>query len=59
MAVMAYHIDFQSLGFDYLKMRLTGEDLIPSQVPLRDGLNDNAAELVGNFGIQEKACGAG
>ncbi|OHE62709.1 MAG: hypothetical protein A2Z99_20740 [Treponema sp. GWB1_62_6] len=43
---MAYHIDFQSLGFDYLKMRLTGEDLIPSQVPLRDGLNDNAAALM-------------
>jgi hypothetical protein len=35
-----YHLDFDSLGLDFLEKRLAGEDLIPSQMVLREGLAD-------------------
>jgi hypothetical protein len=35
---MSYHPDFASLGLEEIARRFSGADLIPSQVPLRDGL---------------------
>lgn len=42
---MSYYLDFTVLGLDFLRTRLLGEDLIPSQLPLREGLTEKLRTL--------------
>jgi hypothetical protein len=42
---MSYHLDFNTLGLDFLEHRLATEDLIPSHLPLREGLADRLSRL--------------
>lgn len=51
---MPYHIDDQSADLSSLQARLEDTDLIPSQLPLRDGLNKKMAVLRG-AGIESVA----
>jgi hypothetical protein len=48
---MPYHLDFKALRLDYLQKRLLEEDLIPSLLPLREGLADKLARL-GAAGVE-------
>jgi len=47
---MSYYLDFGKLNLDFLKKRLLTEDLIPSQLPLREGLIEKLKALH-QFGI--------
>jgi len=42
---MPYYIDFDTLDLGYLKKRLLEEDLIPSQLPLRDNIDNHCHAL--------------
>lgn len=42
---MAYHIDDESVTLDDLRRRIEGTDLIPSRVPLLDGIQETMSAL--------------
>lgn len=48
---MPYYLDFTKLKLDFLEKRLSEEDLIPSQLPLREGLTEKL-ELLDSVGIR-------
>lgn len=51
---MGYHLDEHAIDLDALQERLKGTDLIPSQVPLLDGLTENTRSI-GKAGIASLA----
>lgn len=42
---MPYYLDFSALDLNYLATRLSEEDLIPSQLPLREDLPEKLASF--------------
>jgi len=56
---VSYHPDFSKLGLDWLAKRLNEEDLIPSQLFLREGLQKKLDALrkagLGNLAVLEAA----
>ncbi|MEA4859608.1 MAG: hypothetical protein VB127_03925 [Sphaerochaeta sp.] len=42
---MAYELDFSTLTLEFLKKRLSEEDLIPSQIPLTRDLDEHISSL--------------
>jgi hypothetical protein len=49
---MPYYLDFSTQTLDFLEKRLLEEDLIPSHLPLREGLSEHLAALR-NAGISD------